>query len=326
VAFHTGVLWRLNQLGLLAQISRVSAVSGGAVLAGYLAMAWPKFGFAAGIAENFNDLVVRPVENLLDLDIGTKAALLGLLPGRTGNGELTRFFQNDAFGGVQLGQLEGRPDFVFCATDLRHGSLWTFEREKMGNDATGWFDAGTVKLAEAVAAASAFPPILAPARLDLRLYPPRTPATGAGYKTAILCDGGVYDDLGLDPAAGASGTILISDADEELAVQERPAANWVGQLMRVRQIAMSQVRLQRLAHLPGTASRVSLTAPPPPDGIYAGFNSGVTAKLTELPTRFVRMGRQTRKDLINWGYVACDVAMRGAAPAPIRPAQVPYPA
>ncbi|HYX04969.1 MAG TPA: patatin-like phospholipase family protein, partial [Reyranella sp.] len=40
--FHTGVLIRLNELGLLKQVSRVSSVSGGSISAAYLGLVWKK--------------------------------------------------------------------------------------------------------------------------------------------------------------------------------------------------------------------------------------------------------------------------------------------
>src|SRR3990167_4758947 len=38
--YHAGALWRLNELGLLSQLKRVSSVSGGSIAAGVLALQW----------------------------------------------------------------------------------------------------------------------------------------------------------------------------------------------------------------------------------------------------------------------------------------------
>jgi hypothetical protein len=49
--FHLGGLWRLNELGLLPELDRVSAVSGGALTASALAVAWGELDFGdAGVA------------------------------------------------------------------------------------------------------------------------------------------------------------------------------------------------------------------------------------------------------------------------------------
>ncbi len=40
MVFHVGALWRLNEVGLLSKLKRVSSVSGGSITAGSLALAW----------------------------------------------------------------------------------------------------------------------------------------------------------------------------------------------------------------------------------------------------------------------------------------------
>jgi len=40
--FHCGALWRLNELGYLQKLARVSSVSGGSITAGLLGLKWPK--------------------------------------------------------------------------------------------------------------------------------------------------------------------------------------------------------------------------------------------------------------------------------------------
>jgi NTE family protein len=334
VAFHTGVLWRLNELGLLPRLARISAVSGGAVLAGCLAMAWPKLAFHGGVAVNFDATVVAPVRHLLGVNIGTWATILGWLPGRSGNGELTRYFTAELYGGFALRDIKAGPDFVFCATDLRHGTLWTFDRNEMGNAASGWFDARAVPLATAVAAAAAFPVLLGPAQLDLRPYRrlrAGEDASAARHDDAILGDGGVFDDLALDPVLQGFADLLISDASEGLDVQQRPARNWPGQLARVRNIALSQVRLQRLARALAAradgdpeAALFALTAAPP-DAVVAGFDRNIAKTLLTVPTKFVPIAGRTQEDLINWGYVVCAAAMRNSGQQLHPPPAVPYP-
>ena len=45
--FHAGALLRLNELGLLPRLARISSVSGGSIAAGALAVAWRDLGFDA---------------------------------------------------------------------------------------------------------------------------------------------------------------------------------------------------------------------------------------------------------------------------------------
>src|SRR6266478_5970024 len=52
--FHTGALIRLNELGLLKQLRRVSSVSGGSISAGYLGLDWKRLTWdTSDIATNF---------------------------------------------------------------------------------------------------------------------------------------------------------------------------------------------------------------------------------------------------------------------------------
>src|SRR5215207_10786593 len=60
--FHAGVLWRLNQIGLLPKLNRISSVSGGSITAGVLALNWQKLAFKNGSATNFEEVIVNPIK------------------------------------------------------------------------------------------------------------------------------------------------------------------------------------------------------------------------------------------------------------------------
>ena len=44
--FHLGTLWRLNELGYLGKLDRISSVSGGSITSGVLAAHWSELGVA----------------------------------------------------------------------------------------------------------------------------------------------------------------------------------------------------------------------------------------------------------------------------------------
>src|SRR5579872_6137103 len=72
--FHIGALIRLNELGLLKTLTRISSVSGGSLTAGVLGLAWKKLQFnAQNQATNLQQLVVDPIMKLagITLDVGT---------------------------------------------------------------------------------------------------------------------------------------------------------------------------------------------------------------------------------------------------------------
>ena len=45
--FHLGTLWRLNELGYLAKLDRISSVSGGSITSGVLGASWASLDFDA---------------------------------------------------------------------------------------------------------------------------------------------------------------------------------------------------------------------------------------------------------------------------------------
>ena len=59
--FHLGVLWRLNELGYLARLDRISSVSGGSITAGLLGLRWGRLDFAGGVARGLVTQVVEPI-------------------------------------------------------------------------------------------------------------------------------------------------------------------------------------------------------------------------------------------------------------------------
>src|SRR5579864_1635392 len=63
MVFHLGALWRLNELGLLPKLARISSVSGGSITAGVLGMKWSRLNFnpSTGISSSYQDEVVAPV-------------------------------------------------------------------------------------------------------------------------------------------------------------------------------------------------------------------------------------------------------------------------
>src|SRR5690348_2705095 len=68
--FHLGALWRLNQLGYLTRLTRVSSVSGGSIAAAVLGQRWGKLRFTEPgpqghpVAANFKAEVVAPLRDL----------------------------------------------------------------------------------------------------------------------------------------------------------------------------------------------------------------------------------------------------------------------
>ena len=60
--FHTGALMRLNELGLLSKVKRISSVSGGSIAPGHLAAVWNRLGrpMQEAFSENSSRCMLRP--------------------------------------------------------------------------------------------------------------------------------------------------------------------------------------------------------------------------------------------------------------------------
>src|SRR5215831_14304372 len=169
--FHVGALYRLNEIGLLGKLTRISSVSGGSITAGLLGMLWNQLQFQNGKTARFDQFVggMRAMANT-SVDAG---AVIGgiLLPGSIAD-RVAKAYDDVLFKGAKLGDLpddtgKKAPRFVINATNIQSAALWRFSRPYMGDYLVGLVDQPDVKLCTAIAASSAFPPILSPMTLPI---------------------------------------------------------------------------------------------------------------------------------------------------------------
>jgi NTE family protein len=346
--FHTGALWRLNELGWLWQLDRVSSVSGGSITAGVLGHAWPQLTFVDDVATNFDSLVVAPIRRLAGTTIDWPAILLGLIwPGGPA-GRAAAAYRKHLFDGATLQDLPDKPSFVFNSTNLQSGVLMRFSKQYAWDYRVGEIAVPEFELAVVVAASAAFPPTLGPLRLDV---PPGKHVAGTGYDDGgelpnlevppyttkpVLSDGGVYDNLGLEAAWKAYGTVLISDGGGLMAPDPRPRSFWPLQLYRVLTVTDNQVRSLRkrqavdsyIAKIRAGAYwgiRTDIAKYQAPGALPAPFTE--TIQLANLGTNLSKTAALTQEQLINWGYAVCDAAMRKyVVDGPAPPPHFPYPA
>ncbi|MCM3905473.1 MAG: patatin-like phospholipase family protein, partial [Pyrinomonadaceae bacterium] len=216
--FHLGTFCRLNEFGYLPKLDRISSVSGGSITAGVLALNWTKLEFnALGIAQNLIQLIVEPVTRMASKTIDVSAVLLGLFsPGGPGY-RIANSYDRVLFSGGTLQDFPLRPRFVINATNVQSTVLWRFSKPYMRDYRVGEVKNPQLPIAVAVAASSAFPPVLSPFKLSLDDFT-FTPSTGTDLQTppytsqAVLTDGGVYDNLGLETVWKEYETVLVSDA------------------------------------------------------------------------------------------------------------------
>jgi NTE family protein len=342
MVFHLGALWRLNELGLLSTLQRISSVSGGSITAGVLGMKWNRLNFnaATGVAVRYQEEVVAPIRAMAGTTIDVGDVLKGIfLPGTVAE-HVAQSYRTHLFGTATLQDLPDSPRFVINATNVQSGGLWRFSKPFMADWKVGVVNNPKVELAVAVGASSAFPPILSPVRLDLN---PNdfVPSSGAGlerppYTThVVLADGGVYDNLGLETAWKNYDTILVSDGGGHIAPEPDPHSDWVRQALRINDLIDNQVRDLRQRQLidsfvagmrKGTywATRSDIGRYPAPQTLTCPVAS--TQQLAALPTRLAQLDERTQERLINWGYAICDAAVRGHVELnAAAPTAFPYP-
>src|SRR5262249_10337477 len=140
------------------------------------------------------------------------------------------------------------------------------------------------------------------------------------FTTAVvLSDGGVYDNLGLEPVFKRYRTVLVSDGGAKMPPEEGPASDWARHSRRVIDLIDNQVRRLRARVLIG-AYRDGSRA-----GAYWGLRTDVrdyrladpldcpperTQELAAVPTRLAATADDLQERLINWGYGVCDAALR----------------
>ena len=339
--FHVGVLWRLYEANILQGIKRISSVSGGSITAGLLGLKWNRLSFQpANLQTDFVPEIVAPLRALAGQTIDVKSVVLGALLPRKTSYHVARAYDATLFKGATLQHLPDEPRFVINATNMQSGVLWRFMKPYMRDYRVGKVPNPTVPLAQAVAASSAFPPILSP--LELRLSEADF-EQGSGMDlqrppfttNVILCDGGVYDNLGLETAWKQFQTILVSDAGGRFAPQPRPWSDWASQGYRVLNLIDSQVRALRKRQVIDSFISGART------GAYWGIRTDIadyglpdalpcphdrTMQLAAIPTRLARLDDTTQERLINWGYAVCDAALRAHVDLALQPKPAfPYP-
>lgn len=341
--FHVGAIWRLNELRYLPKLERVSSVSGGSITAGVLGLNWHRLQFDDdGFATNLDEQFVGPLRKLASKTIDKGAVFGGILLPGTISDRVAGAYRKHVFGKASLQDLPDKPRFVFNATSMQTGALWRFSKPYMADYRVGMVRNPKVELAVAVAASSAFPPILSPVELDLDPagFDPaeKGPLHQPPYTTkAVLSDGGVYDNLGLETAWKRYRTILVSDGGGQMAPQPKPKHDWARHAYRTLGVIDTQVRNLRKRQV------VSGYLNGDRDGSYWGIRSHIgdygppagslpcpdasALRLAQTATRLAEMDDALQERLINWGYAICDAGMRRwVEPDAAAPADFPYPA
>ncbi len=342
--FHLGAVWRLYEAGILADAKRISSVSGGSITAGQLALAWNQLSFEPGkIAEDFVPAVVEPIRALAGTTIDGWAIGGGiLLPGSISD-YIIGSYRKHLYGDKTLQDFPDYPRFVINATSLQSGALCRFSKPYMRDYRIGEIKHPKLSVATAVAASSAFPPVLSPCTIDVN-PDDFTPGSGQDLQHGsyieelVLTDGGVYDNLGLETVWKRYKTVFVSDGGGKMQADEDPEHDWVRQSKRVLDVIDNQVRSLRKRQLidsmkggtrQGTYWGIRTNIADyrlPASGENAALPAPIanSTDLAEVPTRLKRMPDLLQERLINWGYAVSDAALRKHYDSTLDRGKLPY--
>ncbi len=237
MVFHLGVLRFLAERGLLEQVEKISTVSGGSLLIGLILqeneVTWPlsqkyletvypslrkklcktslQWGAARQLLNPWNLRFILSRANLLALALETEWSVCS-----------------------KLSDLPTTPEWSINGTTAENGKRFRFKKTNIGDYQLGYAAPGDFPLSKAIAMSAAFPGGFGPLRINARNFNWRKRAWGAtvdteesvdiGYKALHLYDGGVYDNLGLEPFFDAGkgmskhpgSVIIVSDAGAPL--------------------------------------------------------------------------------------------------------------
>jgi len=348
--FHLGVVRRLNEVAALSVLDTVTSVSGGSVLAAHLANmlenAWPSPG---EVVEDWEAWVAAPFRRFTSKDLSSAPILSRFWPWNWFRRYATvRFLAKryeERLTQQRLEELPARPRFVLLATDMAFGVDWTFERGSMGSYPAGRFDPRGVSVADAVAASSAFPPSFDPFPLDAHAArvlerghapPGEVDPLLSDYE---LTDGGIYDNLGLEPVWKQPGTLLVSDGGGTFKVEEerrffRRLFRYVGVMDRQAGALRRRWLIEKMED-PATGidgafiaiGQTCATQEPAWSGPAYGADL-VRDRIAPIRTNMDRFTEAERRVLENHGYLIAAAAVRRRAPSvSLReaPVAVPHP-
>lgn len=267
MVFHLGLLKLLAEQGMLENVKKISTVSGGSLVVGLILqecdLQWPT-----------SSEYLQKVYPNLRKRLCAKSLMWGAfrqlknpknwryLLSRSNLLALT--LRNEWNLKERLCDLPDSPEWSINGTTAENGKRFRFKRENFGDYMIGYAEPGDYPLANAIAVSAAFPGGFGPLALntDEFTWKKRKWNEPIGsekvvvvpYKRLHLYDGGVYDNLGLEPyfdagrlkAKAPEMPIILSDAGAPLADGFSHGPLSLFRLKRVSDVISEQARSLRV--------------------------------------------------------------------------------
>lgn len=348
--YTLGSLWRMNEDGLLTELDTITSVSGGAITAGLLMLKWDELNFEAIDASkgryratNFKELIAEPLIKFCSQTITSKSRILlhTLNPTTTAVAEVRRKYEALLFGDTRLCDIPDNPlapTFVFYGTNLDTGASVRISKHEIRDYNIGSASDHGITLAQAISISSGFPPFLAPVRLCGKNWTwsdspySRIPAEQVLKlrERLNLCDGGLYDNMGLEMIwkSGENkeySSVFCCDAGALLPI---PWNGWLKTIksnfalsLRMTDIMINQQRALRKRMLIrnyidgeynggywSIASKVKIFQPVTP--LLSEVEEEQYCHLEKLGTQLDSFSDTDNQMLVNLGFCHADMSMR----------------
>lgn len=205
IIFHLGVLKYLAEKKLLESVEYISTVSGGSIC---IALMYTNNNMRWASSEEYLNRVLPNIRRMilkedieLKLIVRSVVDILHIFDTKCKKLANTMRIAWDMEG--KLGDLPKRPRWDINAVTYETGKRFFFSQERCGDRRLGYFYGDELNIAEAVAASSGFPILIGMYELKRERfewfdrYGERKVEPSKGK--LHLWDGGVYDNLGLEP-------------------------------------------------------------------------------------------------------------------------------
>jgi len=344
--FHLGVTRRLFELGILQRVATISSVSGGSIFAGFLAHVMHANGFQS--LEDIQDWireVEEPFRAFTARDLRTWPVLAHLawnwaLPQPRANHMLARYRKR--LTDMPLTELPENPAFVFCATDLSFGVNYTFRKDEVGDYQAGYAATPAhLTVAHAVAASASFPPVFGPMAIPVSAEAYRRGNYDGPDRDKILADlrlsdGGVYDNMGLEPVWRNHDIAIVSDCGAPFGFEASKVP--LVRYLRYPSVIMNQVsslRIRWLMSLIDDDRRLQFKIRNLRRGVYLPLTGSVNDGLSGYSSQLVNdhiatirtdldnFSHAEQSVLINHGYTLTDARIQKRLPWLIAPDSPP---
>lgn len=253
--YHLGVLKYLAQENLFSSIRHISSVSGASICVGLIyacnGYIWPS-------DKQFLKEVLDKVKYYIsDVDIQWYALMKLLVSPYYWNKKVNLLGcvmekRWGIRGGIQ--HINDDPLWDINTTAFENGKDFRISKQRMGKHGCAYVDHPHFRLSHAMAASAGFPVLIGPYKLKTKNYEwlerEGKVCIRPVDETIHLWDGGVYDNMGLDPLFHIAGAVhlqkdinylIVSNASMGIGHKKRAGHFSIANLKRLLDISMSQV-------------------------------------------------------------------------------------